>query len=256
MACPLGVRAESMNIAIDNMPRIIGVGFGIVPDYEGSDDYMVGASPFARFQLKGHEQYIMINAFELRVNLLDHPWLRVGPSLNYRFGRDDVDDSVVKKMKDIDGTVEAGGFFGVEFIDGVNPRKRLLADVDFLTDICNEHDGYTITGSIRGWYPLSKMFDVGLGTALVYASENYMETYFGVTQKDSNRSGLPAFDADSGVKDFRIYPMLVMHLNTNWHIGAGVQYRRLLTDADDSPVVDKRGSSNQWIGGIGLAYSW
>ncbi len=251
------VKAQEMNIVIDNMPRVIGVGIGIVPDYEGSDDYTWGAAPFAKFKLEDHEQYLLIKAYELQLNLLDHPWLRLGPSLNYHWGRDDdVEDHYVKKMKEIDGTVEAGGWFGVEFTDSTNPRKRFLADVDFLTDIGNEHDGYTISGNVRGWYPLSQMFDAGLGFTMVYASDNYMKTYFGVSPKDSARSGLPVFDADSGVKDIRINPVLVMHLNTNWHVAAGIQYRRLLGDADDSPVVDKRGSSNQWISGLGLAYSW
>ncbi len=250
-------RCQDMNIIIDNMPRVIGVGIGMVPDYEGSDDYMFGVAPFTRFQLKGHQQYIIVRAYEIQVNLIDHPWLRIGPSLNYRFGRDDsVEDPVVKKMKEIDGTFEAGGFAGVEFVDDQNPRKRFLADVDFLTDIGDEHNGYTITGNARFWYPISKMFDFGLGCAIVYASDNYMSTYFGVDTQDSLRTGLPVFDADSGVKDFRLNPVLVMHLNMNWHLAAGFQYRRMLSDADDSPVVDIRGSSNQYLGGIGLAYSW
>ncbi len=255
---PMAARCGSeMNLAIDNMPRIFGLGLGFTPDYEGSDDYMFGVAPFARFQFEGHQQYLLIKGYELQINLMDHDWFRLGPSVNYHFGRDhDVDDSVVKKMKKIDDTVEAGGFIGVEFIDKQNPRKRFLADVDFLTDVGNEHDGYTITASTRFWYPLSQMFDFGFGVGLCYASDNYMSTYFGVSKSDSAKTGLPVFDADSGVKDIRVNPVFVMHLNMNWHLAAGVQYRRLVSDADDSPVVDKRGSSNQWIGGLGLAYSW
>jgi len=248
--------SQGLDFSIDNMPRIIGLAVGFVPDYEGSDDYTIGAAPFVRFQLEGHYQYLIIRSTELQLNLIDHPWLRLGPSLNYRFGRDDVDDSVVKKMKEIDDTIEAGGFLGVEFIDKANARKRFSADVDFLADIGNEHDGYTITFGARGWYPISRMFDIGIGAAFVYADDDYMETYFGVNGSDAAKSGLPIFSADSGVKDFRIFPMVVMHLNMNWHIGAGVQYRKLLSDAEDSPVVDKRGSDSQWIGGIGIAYSW
>ncbi len=250
------VASQGLDFAIDNMPRIVGVAIGFVPEYEGSDDYTFGAAPFVRFQLKGHYQYLIIRSTELQVNLIDHPWLRIGPSLNYRFGREDVDDSVVKKMKDIDDTIEAGGFVGVEFIDDMNPRKRFSADIDFLADIGSEHEGYTVTFGARGWYPVSRMFDIGLGAAFVYADDDYMETYFGVDTSDAARSGLPIFNADSGVKDFRIFPMAVMHINMNWHVGAGFQYRRLLADAEDSPIVDKRGSKNQWIGGIGVAYSW
>jgi len=103
------VKAQEMNLVIDNMPRVLGVGAGIVPDYEGSDDYTWGVAPFAKFKLEGHEQYLLIKAYEMQVNLIDHPWFRLGPSLNYHWGRDDdVEDHYVKKMKEIDGTVEEG----------------------------------------------------------------------------------------------------------------------------------------------------
>ncbi len=250
------VCAQDLGISIDNMPHVVGAGIGIVPDYEGSDDYMFGAAPFGKYQFPGRQQYILLKAFELQANLVNHPWFRFGPSLNYHFGRDDVDDDVVDRMDDIDDTVEGGAFVGVEFIDRSNPRKRFSADIDFLHDLGGEHDGYTISFGARGWYPVSRMFDIGIGGAFVYADGDYMSTYFDVDRSDSLRSGLPEFDADAGVKDIRINPVVVMHLSVNWHLAAGFQYRRLLGDAADSPIVDDRGSKNQWISGVGVAYSW
>ena len=38
---------------------------------------------------------------------------------------DNVEDLYVKKMKEIDGTVEAGGWAGVEFTNKINPRAFL-----------------------------------------------------------------------------------------------------------------------------------
>ncbi len=250
-------KAEGLEFALDQMPHIVGLGVGMVPDYEGSDDYTFAVAPFLKWKLQNSEQYVMVKGYEVQANILDHPWLRFGPSLNYRFGRDDsVDDDVVSKMEEIDGAIEGGAYVGVELIDKTNRRKRFIANLDFLSDLSNEHDGYTLHLNLRGWYPLSMALDYGAGFSVVYASENYMEHYFGVSKKDSAKTGLPEFDADSGVKDFRINQILVFHLNKQWHIAGGFQYRRLLNDADDSPIVDKRGSSDQWLGGIGLAYSW
>jgi outer membrane protein len=83
-----------------------------------------------------------------------------------------------------------------------------------------------------------------------------MSTYFGVTQVDADRTGLRVYEADGGFKDIRVFPALVMHLSETWHLALGVQYRGLLGDAEDSPVVDDRGSSSQWLSGVGVAYSW
>jgi outer membrane protein len=77
-----------------------------------------------------------------------------------------------------------------------------------------------------------------------------------VSQEDSERSGLPVYDAGAAVKDFRITPGLVIHFSYHWHLGVGLRYQRLLSDAADSPVVDDRGSANQFITGLGLGYSW
>ncbi len=52
-----------------------------MPDYEGLDDYTWGVAPFAKFKLEGHEQYMLIKAYALQLNLLAHPWLRLDPSL-------------------------------------------------------------------------------------------------------------------------------------------------------------------------------
>ncbi len=243
-------------MAIDNFPHIVGGGLGAAPDYEGSDDYMFGGAGFARFLFGKTQRYLMLTAFELQANLVDHPWFRIGPSLNYRFGRSDVDDPVVDKMREIDDTVEGGAFVGVEFIDGDNPRRRIVAMVDFLHDLGSEHDGYTVTVGARVWEPLSRAFDLGLGATFCYADDDYMDTYFSVDAKDSQRSGLPVFRADGGAKDVRFTSALVFHLSENWHLAAGVQYQRLMGDAEDSPVVDDRGSADQWYGGLGLGYSW
>ena len=248
--------ADFAFVGIESQLHVFGVGLGVTPDYEGSNDYMFGGAPFGKYVFKGSERFVQLKGFEIQANLLDHPWLRLGPSVNYRFARDDVRDHYVDKMRDVDGTVEGGGWLGVEFVNAQNPRKRFAANVDMLVDMANEHDGYTVYLQAGGWYPVHKLFDVYLGFTGTYASSNYMDTYFSVDENNHNRSGLPEFDAAAGVKDFRVSPALIMHLSHQWHLAAGFQYRCMLGDADDSPVVDDRGSSSQFIGGLGLAYSW
>jgi MipA family protein len=253
---PFQVKAQQSPFEIENVPNVVGIGVGMAPDYEGSNNYKAVAAPFFKFNLGG-ERSLTLRATELSANLLDHPFLRFGPILNYRFGRDhNVEDRVVKHMAEIDGAVEGGGFFGLEFVDKANPRKRFITSIDFVGDLGNTYSGYLVSLSVRGWYPLSRAFDLNVGAVAQYADNNYMETYFGVNPIDAKVTGLRQFSAGSGIKDYRLTSALVMHLSPDWHVGAGVQYRRLLEDAADSPVVKDRGSADQFIGGLGLAYSW
>ena len=70
------------------------------------------------------------------------------------------------------------------------------------------------------------------------------------------RSGLPAFDADSGFRDARLTVFLITELAPSWFVGGGLMYQRILGDAGDSPIVRVRGSANQLYGGLGVVYAW
>lgn len=247
--------AQSMPVHIDNMPNVAAIGVGFAPDYLGSDEYTAVVGPSGRMALGGM-RYVELVATQLSLNVVDHRFIRMGPTVNYRFGRDEVSDEVVDRMEKIDDTVELGAFFGIETTNAVNPRIRLRAGFDVLVDLGGEHDSFTTTISARYWRPLSLAFDFGIGASVTYGGSGYMERFFGVSAADSVRTGFSTFDANSGVRDLQISPVLMLHLSSKWHLGAGVQYRRLLDDAADSPLVEQRGSRDQFIGGIAAVYSW
>jgi outer membrane protein len=251
-------QAQDSPFNIENVPNVVGVGIAMLPDYPGSDDYMVGGAPFFKINIDSQfEYYLRLLATDLQLNLINHPIFRFGPAFNYRFGRnDDVEDDVVKKMKEIDGTMEAGAFMGIELVDKDNPRQRFLSQVEFLSDVGDVYKGYNVSLSASYWMPVHKAVDVTFGGGITYADGNYMETYFGVDQKNADRTGLPVYEADSGLLMARVNTGAVLHLSMSWHLAAGLQYRPLLDDAADSPIVDDRGSTSQWIYGLGVAYSW
>jgi outer membrane protein len=253
-------QAQDTPFGMDNIPNIVGVGVAMVPDYQGSDDYMVGAAPFLKYTPEKTEYYALLLATQLSVNVINHPTFRFGPMVNYRFGRDDdVEDDVVKNMEEIDGTFEAGAFIGYEWIDKNNPLHRWGITLEFLGDVGNEHKGYILSATAKYWYPVHKMIDIGMGVGATYADNHYMNTYFGVSPEDSATTGLREFKAGSGIKDVRVIPAVVMHFSPQWHAGIGCRYQRLLDDAEDSPVVaakDGKGGKDQWFYGIAVAYAW
>ncbi len=254
----LGLEAhaqQSFIVAVPpDLPNLVSVGIGTAPDYEGSDDLTFGVLPAG--QLTFGKRNLRLIGTMLSGNLVDHEFLRLGPSLNYRFGRADVDDEVVEKMTDVDGSVELGAFAGIELLNDANPRYRFSASVEFLQDVSGGHEGWLTQISARYWRPLSKPLDFGIGVALTFAGEDYMSTFFDVDARDAAASGLARFDAEAGMKDLTATPMFVFHFSKKWHLGFGFRYKLLVGDAADSPVVDVRGSKTQFLAGIGLIYSW
>jgi len=263
VACALFIgqaaQAQMLPFDLENMDNAAGIGIGMMPDYQGSNDYMVGGAPFFKITLMPKtDYYVRLLATDLQANIINSPVFRFGPAINYRFGRSDVEDDIVDKMKDVDGTVEAGAFVGIQLVDKDNPRNRFMSQIEFLGDVGGEYDGWNIGLTANYYFQVHKAVDLIVGAGIMYADDDYMKTYFGVDQEDSDRTDnvLPVYEPDSGFLMAKVNAGAVLHLSYQWHISAGVQYRPLLSDAADSPVVDDRGDSNQWVSGIGVAYTW
>jgi MipA family protein len=239
------------------VPHVAGAAIGFLPDYEGSDDYTFGIAPVFRYTFQRQERYIQLLANEFTANLLNHPNFRLGPILTYHFGRNNqIDDSRVKRMKEIDGTVEGGIFADYVFRLSQNPRHRFLVGGQAQYDLGGESHGWKFTGSARYFHPISTPVDLFLTTQLNFATKDYMDHYFAVDSTDAGRSGLPKYTAGGGAKDVALAGGVLFYLSRSWVTTAGLRYSRLFSHAADSPIVDDRGSENQLFGGVGIAYMW
>ena len=256
MGAPAFAQTTGIPIEVPGVDNFVAAAVGMVPDYVGSDDYTFGAAPAGIIRFGDTDRYVRLVVTDINVNLIDSPNWSFGPALNYRLGRSDVDDNAVDQMRDIDGTFEVGAFGGWTWVGSDDPRHRFAVGTEVLYDVGGEHDGYLISGSVRYFQPVARPLTLSIGASLTYGSGDYMDTYFGVNPGNVGSSGLSAFNADAGLRDFRVPLMAIFSFNEHWHASGGVIYSRLLGDAADSPVVDDRGSENQLLAGLGLAYAW
>jgi outer membrane protein len=243
-------------IDVPDVRNYVALSVGVVPDYMGSDDYTVGIAPAGKIKFGNTERYAKLLVSELSVNLLNSKNWSLGPVVNYRFARDDVDDATIEGMKSIDGTVEAGVFAGWTWIGEQDRRQRFAASVSFLNDVGDEHEGYLVSASARYFQPVSRQLTLSAGVTTTYASSDYMQTYFGVDASNVGSSGLSTFSASSGIRDVRFPIMAIWSFSPNWHLAGGFIYSKLLGDASDSPVTNNRGDDNQFYTGLGVAYAW
>ena len=145
--------AKAMDFVVPfdfDVPNAASLAVGAYPDYEGSVDYAFGALPALNLQFD--ERYFRLIGPYLEINIINSEVFRFGPTAMYRFGRDDdIDDTVVKLVHEVDDAIELGAFAGFRILDPQDPRKRYGASVNYLQDVTDEHDGYTIQVSARGW---------------------------------------------------------------------------------------------------------
>lgn len=233
----------------------VGLGVVVTPDYEGSDDYQVLPGPKAELRKGGYG--IKTNGLGLEADLTESRRFNAGPIVRFRFGRDDdVEDSAVSLLDEVDESLEIGGFVSYGFANLTRPGDFAFFRLSAAQDVLGGHDGFVAEASAGYFHPIGPDFTLGGIVSTSYASDDYMDAFFSVDAAEAARSGLSQSDADGGFKDVGLTLTIGYTLNDSWSINGAAGYRRLLGDAADSSVVDEAGDANQGFGTIGLSYDF
>lgn len=248
----------------------IGVGGAYVPSYEGSDEYR--ALPIAQARGKVHDFAFWTRGPSLYVDAIpnrDDTALdfQLGPMVNVRFdrtSRKQIKDNQVRALGKLDTAVEVGGFVGIGKT-GIftSAYDNLSARIAVSKDVAGAHESYVVTPAIEYFTPLSTTSFVGLGVSAEYVGKKYGRYYYDVDAAGAVASGLPAY-ADAGTgSGFKKLSLNVSggkslsgDLRKGWALFAVGGYSRLLGDYADSPVVAIAGSRNQWVGAVGVGYTF
>jgi outer membrane protein len=228
----------------------VGGGAIVRPEYEGSKDYEADFAPVLTISWR---DVVQLRGTALTVDLLGLTGtrpvagLQAGPIVRYRFGRDQDDNAALRGLGDVDGSVEVGGF--VRWTTG-----PWSVGATVVQDVAGGHEGM-LAELEAGWRTtIAPRWTLGLGGQLTWADGRYNQSFFGISQAQSLRSGRAAYDADAGIKDVGVTASLDYAVTRNWGLSGRVGYKRLLGDAADSPLVDGSGSPDQFLGGIFVSY--
>ena len=218
----------------------IGFAGGVSPEYEGSDDYGFGTGPnFAGSWRKT----LFFKGKTLGANIIREKNFKIGPILSWTSGRDEDDDDNLEGLGDVDSSIEAGGFISYR-------HKPMRFRLEARQDVNSGHEGALVELSGGTSLPFNKpLVFVELGTT--WASDDYMESFFGIDAKQSANSGYKRYKAEAGIKDVKVSMTAGYKLSTRWRIGGKLEYKRLVGDAADSPIIDDK---NQYLAGFGLTY--
>jgi outer membrane scaffolding protein for murein synthesis (MipA/OmpV family) len=178
------------------------------------------------------------------VNIFKTRTFAAGPYLTYDLGRDESEDSRLQGTGDVDGTFEAG-----IFAELTSAQWRLSADY-FQALLEDGHDGSRLVFSGAYGGRVTDQLGISVGGALTYASENYMESYFGVSAQQAAASGKPVFAAGGGFKDITGRIDLRYSATDHWFGLLRSEWKRLLGDADDTPLVDPDAENQFFVGTV------
>jgi len=229
---------------------LVGLGAGVVPDYEGSEDYEATPLLMVKYTYDSG-RYVYLKGTNLKFNLLSDQVFSFGPVVNYRFGRDDVNNNKVDAMENIDDAVELGAFAAVKI-------GNLTLEAEYLGEVKGDADSHLGTATATYKMQPSDTLTITPGVFTTFAGKEYLSTYFNVTPSNVGQSGLPYYDkADKNAfKDVGANVTVHMTPWQNWGIMGLASVSTLLGDAKDSPIVDKEGNATQWFAGLMATYRW
>lgn len=236
----------------------IGAAALVKPKYEGSDSYETYAIPLfiPRFTDSGDENPSLFKKIrnrikfrgldDIRLRALNTGRFEAGAITGYIGDRDESDGRLLRGLGDVDGGLVLGGYAGVHAGD-------VFFDVALFDKVSGDDAGVQLRLGAEVERQMSQRVNIKARVGATYASDDYMQTYFGVSaaQAATSAAGLGAFDADAGFKDIHFQLGAEVDLSERWVMKATGRYARLLGDAADSPLIE---SEDQWTGSLGLAY--
>lgn len=230
----------------------------VKPKYEGSDEFETIPIPIIipKFSETVEENGAAITEVRKRVNFrgLDEIRIRVlggerfhaGAVTGYITKRDQDDGPLLRGLGDIDGGLVAGAYTGFTL-------GAFQFDAAILEKVTGDDAGPEFRFGVETTQQITERTRIVARVGTTFASDDYMQTYFGVTpaQSRDSKAGLAAYTPDAGIKDVFFEIGGTMDLSDRWLLKAGGRYGRLLGDAADSPVV---ATENQFSGVLGLGY--
>ena len=244
----------------------VGVGAAYLPDYEGSNNYRVEPAPLAIGAVKGFNFALIGN--RLSVDLIRDPKsskydIQAGPLVVVDFNRDtsSFTDRRVQALGKVGTAIELGGYVGIGKTGIItSPYDKLSVSASYRYDVSNVHNSGIFQPSLNYLTPLSRKAAVGLFASAEHAGRGYATAYYTVNPTQSAASGLPVYYAQGGWKDVSIGAVATVSITGDllhgFKLVGGGTYTRLMNGFADSPVVSIAGSRNQWIGALGVAYTF
>ncbi|MHA6346818.1 MipA/OmpV family protein [Roseivivax sp. CAU 1761] len=209
-------------------------GVATAPDYFGADSYTVGPD------LGFSPSYLRFGRFEFGD---PDPWaarqgLAPRGSLRYIPERDSGEFSELENLDDIDAALELG--LGL----GYTQQNSAI-----WLDVRRGFGGHEAWVAELGADYISRPSDrlaVTFGPRMFFGSDDYADTYFGVSAAEAAASpSYAAYDPEGGLLSAGLELGMRYRLTDVWGVEGAVSWDRFTNDALDSPIV-QQGSQDQW----------
>ena len=231
----------------------IVAGAAVVPEYEGAGKQKV--VPLVIGRLADGNRYLSFEGPTVRANVVDSKWIEFGPLLSVTPRRGSgIKTPAVARLGAIKDAVEVGAFAAISH--SVSNTDRIRFAIQGAQDISGVHKGWLGSANASYVAEISPKLSFSSELSVTYASSDYAGKYFTVTPVGATSSGLPVFKAKAGIKDVSTSFNVFYNFDKKWSLFGIAAYKKLVGSVAASPIVKIAGKSDQFVGGIGVGYSF
>jgi outer membrane protein len=227
----------------------LGVKGHLEPVFPGAGSYEVLPYPVFNIRRAGTPEKFSAPRDNIAIALYDLSYFRVGVVGKVRRARDQSDDPALNGLGNVPWAGEVGGFAEYWWARWLRGRAEVRQGF-------GGHHGIVSDLSVDGVIPLTGQLTFSGGPRMTLATAAANDPYYSITPFQSYLSGLPVYDAKGGVQSVGAGVQTRYLWNEAWTTFAFAEYQRLTGGAANSPLVEQRGSPNQFWVGIGTSYSF
>ncbi|MFK8250823.1 MipA/OmpV family protein [Ancylobacter terrae] len=188
------------------------------------------------------------------IALYDSGTFEAGVAANMVWKRERSDNWVaLQGLRNIDYAYELGGYAQVFPVDWLRVRGEVFYGFGGYEGVFANFaaDAIAFTDFWGG-------MTFSAGPRLELASSGFVDTYYGITVGESIATGgeLAPYDAKGGLYSVGLGGQIQKNFGNGFNASIFGEYRYLLGDAQDSPLVVQRGDPNQFTAGVSLSYTF
>ena len=238
----------------------IGAGAVYSASYDGSDDYVVSPIPIVQGKIGGVRISPRAGGAALDFVNDDSDGAKISAGVAARLNRNrasQIEDPVVLSYGELDTAFEVGPSVGISLPGLLNPYDSLSFNIETLFDVAGAHDGTLVSPGVTYFTPVSRGAAISLSVSGSYVDDDYADYYYSVPAGGA----LPAYQADGGWDRVGVNLLTGVDLDGNLANGglaliAMGGYSRMLGDGKRTPFPSIRGDADQWMGALGIGYTF
>ena len=227
----------------------LGIEVRTLPHYQGSEVYGVYPVPLFDMRPAGTPPRFHAPRDGIGYALYDTDTIKAGPVLQVELGRRVRHNPALEGLGNVGTAAEIGGF--VDYW----PTHWLRARVEVRQGFGGHH-GVVSDETVDVLLPVGPQWVLSGGPRMTIASREANKPYFSIDPNQSAASGLPVYDAGSGIRSIGAGGQARYQWNPRWASHVFVEYTRLVGGVGVSPIVMERGAPDQAMIGFGTTYSF